>query len=521
MTEHIKVIGERKAKDLTDDYMRGCIAIDDDASEGGLIAIDFKPPHGFSSTALTTSDIKGDVNLRAAAGRYYIMPVEGITNSNGEVGGIAAELASYRLWGMKFNPYNAILIAADKDTLKADDKDGDRVKWYPMRPVVDPTDCWRRKWYPTSAEAEADDGGAETIGFAPAFNEESADQPGQRWFIGFQSLINGIEQQIARTGKRNRSAGVPLENRGMTLTTTLVESVIHGTTKRHAPLSAEDYDERIIPIEQGSNSTDTTLLQLMNEDIESGKEAVIDAADRPYVDALHSIISDNPDVWTVRGSDILKRCGKTDPLRRTEDAAAAMDEAYRAITKYLTTWIAIDTTKTKPGRQRAKNYKAITLRPIIRGDIEAEQWEDSDGEVIRDFVVYLATTEGSRDPRESLALLDYATAAKEVVTVGTDAYPPRLGKNQRRICNAIFRQAQSKGLKHPDTFTWDTLIMQAGVPDGNDGRKAAKKTVRKITDYLIGHGYLESLEMTSKGFRLIGVDLPKRNMEIGESEQKS
>lgn len=304
-----------------------------------------------------------------------------------------------------------------------------------------------------------------------------------------------------RHKKRKRTA-----NDGLTLTLTKVDSAIFGQLKGLAPFTAEQYKGKKLPIDQGSNSTDTTLITLNNEAIAKGIYGTIAAPDRIYMEAFNSIVEKNPNKWEVNGSELLERIGYEKPLRKGH--AETMQEALNACIKFTDTKVAIDTTKTsKSKRRHAKEYMEVSLMPMVFGVISVEQWQDEEEEdMVRDFTVKLASVEGSTDARDSLPLLSYAKAAGEVLPTSRELtkVPGLRGMNERRILFAMIRHTSTEGLKHPDTFTWDTLLMQCGITKDKHTTARAKKTVKKILDYWASVSRLEGWEYTKDGFKLHG-----------------
>lgn len=182
---------------------------------------------------------------------------------------------------------------------------------------------------------------------------------------------------------------------------------------------------------------------------------------------------------TIRGSDLLKLAGYTNPYQRS--AADTMGEAARAAFKMLHTGLFIDTTGEKI-RKSAGGRRLVssrTFRPIIDGEFSLDEYEDGNG-TVRDFEIRLRDKD---DPIRSLPFLGYSLmTGRYLEAKGTpECFSGlRLNTDHRLMWWYIDRQLRSKGLR--DTILFETMFKALDI--GQDGSRAAQQKRKRMIDML-------------------------------------
>lgn len=153
----------------------------DEATSSDLLAFDFKPVERREFTIVDAEGLK----CVAKPGRYYVQPHEGLEDTDGLMSCDLKTFSSYRIWGMEFVSFNALLIVSNPELFTS--TTGEGLKYWR---VCDPSEG--DKWA-ISIERDGE-------GSIPAS------------FVTLEHLISGVEWQaldimieapeIAKTGER-------------------------------------------------------------------------------------------------------------------------------------------------------------------------------------------------------------------------------------------------------------------------------------------------------------------------------
>lgn len=296
-------------------------------------------------------------------------------------------------------------------------------------------------------------------------------------------------RELLGTGARReqrRPRKDSISNTCVTMTRTKVEKTVFGDTTEEKRLAADEYDGRDIAVSLGDLGT--TLMRItrrgaldMGKDGKKVEEALSDTQ-RTWLTMLQSCVRDNPERRAFYGSDLLKRFGYQNPLRKNH--AETMKEAARAISELTRTVISIDTTKEAAGYRENGSRRVVTRvtnMPLVAGIVSLEEYEDG----TRDFVVELTPPTG--EPASfALPLYKYAEQKGELDEVSSEVFDFKgcgtVTMKHRRVMLYIYRQARSKKLS--DTVLFDTMLPRLGIPEDKDTKyHLTNKLIKLLNDW--------------------------------------